>query len=89
VTVWIAEAPGGQQLADEIGKASPGVQVRSFAGPAGVKPLISAVVGGTLVLSARSGLLGLKAWWRDLAAARCTVLFLPESPPVARDNRSF
>jgi hypothetical protein len=77
VTVWIGDAPVGHKLEDEIAGAAPGAQVRSLSASARGEPLISGVVGGTLVLSATSGLLGLTTWWRRLAAARCAVLFLP------------
>jgi len=74
-TVWVAEASMQRELEGELARARFVVRVPRLSDPAGNEALISAVAGGTLVLSATSRLLALQTWWQHFARARCA-LFL-------------
>ena len=64
-----------RELEGEVARARSVVRVQKLSDPAGNEALIRAVAGGTLVLSATSGLLALQTWWQHFARARCA-LFL-------------
>jgi nucleotide-binding universal stress UspA family protein len=76
VTAWEPETTPKDEPHDEVARAAPAIRVRRFSGPEGIETPIEAVAGGTLVLSARSWLLGLNSWWRHFAGARCTLLLV-------------
>jgi nucleotide-binding universal stress UspA family protein len=75
-TVWVAEAPLARKLAEEVARARSAVRVQRLSDPAAHEALISAVAGGTLVLSARSSLLERQTWWQDFARGRCALLLV-------------
>jgi hypothetical protein len=75
ITAWEEAAFDGEPD-DAFARAAPVLRVRRFSGPADVETLLGAVAAGTLVLSARSGLLKLQTWWRHFAGARCALLLV-------------
>jgi hypothetical protein len=76
VTVWLAEAAMEQAMAGEAARARFVVRVQDLLERKGDEALISAVAGGTLVLSATSGLLELQTWWPHFARGRCALLLV-------------
>jgi nucleotide-binding universal stress UspA family protein len=75
-TVWVAEAPMQRELEGEVAHARFVVRVQGLSDPTSNEALISAVAGGTLVLSATSRLLELQTWWQHFARARCVLLLV-------------
>ena len=76
ITAWKPEVAPGREPDDAFASAAAALRVQRFASPEGIDTLIGSVAGGTLVLSARSGLLELQMWWRHFAGARCALLLV-------------
>jgi hypothetical protein len=76
VTVWLAEAAMERTMPGVAARARFVVRVQDLLDRKGDEALISAVAGGTLVLSATSGLLELQTWWRHFARGRCALLLV-------------
>jgi nucleotide-binding universal stress UspA family protein len=76
ITAWKPEVAPGREPDDAFASAAAALRVQRFASPEGIDTLIGSVAAGTLVLSARSGLLELQMWWRHFAGARCALLLV-------------
>jgi nucleotide-binding universal stress UspA family protein len=76
ITAWTPEAAAAGEAHHAFARTAPAVRVRRCSSPPGLETLIGAVAGGTLVLSATSGLLELQTWWHHFAGARCALLLV-------------